>query len=1235
MVDDQKQMELEDFISCNLCPKENDLKFCEGCNSYWCDSCWPKPKMHRRQNNPGAHETPHEKSDPLIVKRVNEWMAAPEDEQDERAQHENDEDTIWLGWDKDSIGDPILAEYRRYASIMMETAQNAPMTRYPGLVSFVGPSGAGKSTLIRLLMDSGSRGPGDNDTTPTSAPIIGRGNSIVPTSSDVHLYIDRKTRKSERPILFADCEGFEGGERNPVAKEAVSDRQESRPVAAASNNPIARLTRATKRGLRWASRNAPDYEKTGKRQYAVAEMYPRIFHAFSDVIVFVLNNPNTMEDVVEKLLEWADQNHSSSINLPSKPHAVIALNKSNNSTADDQWNRATATEGFLNSMDKQLRNNPTFERYVKKWQDSGKDITLMREMFECYYAGVHVMRLPDKSRYQKLHEQRNVLYNTIVERCESSFEKRKNCHMLADVDQFGLYLSLAFDHFSETLDEPFDYVQASRKHRPPPETMSENIFDFVELLAQKLGLEGEIERLFGDATDFVASCIMLDASRKQLLGRPIEWFGSAASDDSPRPETRNDQYEHNKSDAGKKGDLSYLALCKDAIDRYYLTRTPCKFGVDSSRNFGFPFKCVAYKNSHGLEHRQKSKWGGYRPFYGDFSHTFEPFKYHWEQKVRARVTELNRDIQWHGGKDPRKVRAAAHTQALKRFYASIVQDPSSFISHSICLCCLSNPPQYRLNCGHVICLECALDYGQTEASKRQITLECCPIHNNSSVEDKIYLTPEHSGLRILTLDGGGIRGIVELCILEAIESQLNIPLNNLFDLVVGTSTGGIIALGFGHKRWSVSECIEKFQALVKEAFTLRQGQNFKMIRHVELVVKKSKYETKPLESALRKAFEDEQLFASGNVHPKALKVAVTTTTEAGTVPHLFSNYNVGRAARSVVQKGMSPLNYHRHRPGNPSEELKIWQVARATSAAPGFFKPFACDGRSFMDGGFLHNNPILVAMEEAKRLAVSHHLSTTPDIVLSLGTCLPQEKTRQLFKRTSDTWRPCEEKDPQSGQFKTPFITVKTLLQAVKFQIRLNVDSQYKWEQWTQQYADLATRAFRVNPDLGDEPPSLDAVDKVTPLRQQVAGWLLDHKRVTQIKEISCTLVASSFYFEPFGQPEKGDESSIQLQGFIRCRLSDDASDIKALGTFLGTCTSPAHFVVENSSAPDDDITIPVQSMMSGGLYQGVEVMLTLSSEDNDSTIALKLPGLGEVRLYPLSGFPRNLMKNDFAAQRV
>lgn len=89
--------------------------------------------------------------------------------------------------------------------------------------------------------------------------------------------------------------------------------------------------------------------------------------------------------------------------------------------------------------------------------------------------------------------------------------------MLPDMDKFGLYISLAFDHFSESLDRPFDYVQASLKHQPPPMTLADTLENFLLMIAAQLP-EMRTRDLFKRVTLFVAPCLMLDSARKQRTG---------------------------------------------------------------------------------------------------------------------------------------------------------------------------------------------------------------------------------------------------------------------------------------------------------------------------------------------------------------------------------------------------------------------------------------------------------------------------------------------------------------------------------------------------------------------------------------------------------------------------------------------------------------------------------------------------------------------------------------------
>jgi patatin-like phospholipase/acyl hydrolase len=55
--------------------------------------------------------------------------------------------------------------------------------------------------------------------------------------------------------------------------------------------------------------------------------------------------------------------------------------------------------------------------------------------------------------------------------------------------------------------------------------------------------------------------------------------------------------------------------------------------------------------------------------------------------------------------------------------------------------------------------------------------------------------------RILSLDGGGIKGAFTASVLAAIEDEINEPIGEYFDLIAGTSTGGILALGLGFRIW--------------------------------------------------------------------------------------------------------------------------------------------------------------------------------------------------------------------------------------------------------------------------------------------------------------------------------------------------------------------------------------------------------------------------------------------------
>ena len=214
--------------------------------------------------------------------------------------------------------------------------------------------------------------------------------------------------------------------------------------------------------------------------------------------------------------------------------------------------------------------------------------------------------------------------------------------------------------------------------------------------------------------------------------------------------------------------------------------------------------------------------------------------------------------------------------------------------------------------------------------------------------------------------------MVELAVLRAIELALprDIPVRAFFDLIVGTryvemyplvssflvsvnnflianrSTGGIIALGLGAEHWTIEECLDKFVNLCTKAFTAHKTGPLALLHHG------GRYKTTHLQQAIQAVFSGHVLFGGhffgarlSSENP--VKLAVTSTTESWEQAVVFTNYN-----RNIEQD----TTYKFERPEEPSKELNIWEVARATSAAPTYFKPFVnhWTKQGYLDGAIYH-----------------------------------------------------------------------------------------------------------------------------------------------------------------------------------------------------------------------------------------------------------------------------------------
>lgn len=246
-----------------------------------------------------------------------------------------------------------------------------------------------------------------------------------------------------------------------------------------------------------------------------------------------------------------------------------------------------------------------------------------------------------------------------------------------------------------------------------------------------------------------------------------------------------------------------------------------------------------------------------------------------------------------------------------------------------------------------------------------------------------HLDPGHRPKRILALDGGGLRGVLTLGILREIEAQLRVQhgndpdfrLGDYFDLIAGTSTGAIMAaaLSLG---MSVDEVHKHYMDLGRVVFkrTLLRWGAFR-----------AKYDAAKVKAALIGVLGERRLDSADF---RTALLVVTKRLDTGSAWFLTNNpqakyFRRGQSASTIA-----------------NAEYPLWQVVRASTAAPYFFEPETitigrtAGGRQavrgdFVDGGVSpSNNPALAALMVATMEGYRFGWQTGEDhlAIVSVGT---------------------------------------------------------------------------------------------------------------------------------------------------------------------------------------------------------------------------------------------------------
>lgn len=239
-------------------------------------------------------------------------------------------------------------------------------------------------------------------------------------------------------------------------------------------------------------------------------------------------------------------------------------------------------------------------------------------------------------------------------------------------------------------------------------------------------------------------------------------------------------------------------------------------------------------------------------------------------------------------------------------------------------------------------------------------------------------------IKILSLNGGGVRGLFTISVLAEIERIIedktgasNVKVGDYFDLITGTSIGGIMALGLAY-----GKSARELETIFKEKASLIFPKRNRYFSYLKLPFT-ALYSSKPLRDTVVSMIGESVTF--NDLERRVMIPAVNLSTGK---PQFFK----------------TPHNPQFNRDGR----LKLIDAAMATSAAPTYFSPHYCTDLSsyFADGGLVANNPSFIGLLEVLLdMRTDFADATTEDVhILNIGTLGEEYTVSPSSLEAKDSW---------------------------------------------------------------------------------------------------------------------------------------------------------------------------------------------------------------------------------------
>jgi predicted acylesterase/phospholipase RssA len=209
---------------------------------------------------------------------------------------------------------------------------------------------------------------------------------------------------------------------------------------------------------------------------------------------------------------------------------------------------------------------------------------------------------------------------------------------------------------------------------------------------------------------------------------------------------------------------------------------------------------------------------------------------------------------------------------------------------------------------------------------------------------------------ILSIDGGGIRGLIPAIWISELERRTGLNSCSMFHMMAGTSSGAIIAAGLslpnqydaGIPHYKAADIVELYTAHVKKVFSNQRSM-------FNIFGSSCKY----TDDGRKKLFD--RYFGDTKLSQTLTDLVIPAVQSGSSVTDLF------RRSESLI---------------DPSRNYKLTDVLMCTTAAPTYFPPYELENSVFVDGGVQANNPALLAYTEACR----NRINRDNIFILSLGT---------------------------------------------------------------------------------------------------------------------------------------------------------------------------------------------------------------------------------------------------------